>query len=203
MRQTEPENEYTNSSGAVSVGVVVSEAVPVLSESNYFRPIQSEIQNANSSSVLPQEEVACCSLDPSILKWNLENWVHLPREEADKILFQFWMKTSSDKFPFTMNLVLTPHPFTNCALAGFMLLFSEGTSIYKKGVRWITMETAEVGTVKVQLIWWDPVNYSSFSILQNPLLKHKVLGIGELLTFKLFMEIFLTDGIRSHFIAHF
>ena len=134
----------------------------------------TENHSVDSSSVVPQEEVLCGSWDRRILKWNLENWAKLSREEKDNILFQFWVKTSSHKFPKTMNLVLKPHPLTNCALAGFMLLFSEGTSIYKKGVRWITMETGEVDTVKTQLIWWDPSNPSNTS-------KHEVIGMGELL----------------------
>ena len=97
--------------------------------------------------------------------------MRLSKKEKEDILFQFWVKTSSEKFPFTMNLVLTSYPFTTCSVTGFVLLFSEGMKIHKPGVKWVTLQSRCIGMVNVQLSWLDPPSKS----------EHRVLGTGELL----------------------
>ena len=144
-----------------------TDVAPTSTPSTSDSQTEPEIDNANSVGPASPEQIGY--LDPSILKWNLGNWKRLSSEEKEDILFQFWVKTSSDKFPHTMNLILSPHPVTTCALAGFMLLFSEGTSIYKQGVYWTTDEVGR--RVDIKLVWSDPSGTSKRW-------KHQVLGKG-------------------------
>lgn len=137
---------------------ITTELAAVALGSNSSDRTEAAVFNENTLRILSSlspSELAGDVLDPSILTWDVKNWETVSKTEKEEILFQFWIKTSSEKFPFTMNLVLTRYPFGNCVLAAFVLLFSEGIKLKKEGVRWKTLEKKDAGA-KVELTWWDP-----------------------------------------------
>ena len=163
---------------------IAAEPAAVATGSNTSDRMEAAVFNKDTFSFISDHfpsELAGDILDANILTWHPQNWKSLSKAEKDEILFQFWAKTSSETFPFTMNLVLTRYPFAKHALGAFMLLFSEGQKIYKQGVEWKHVD-AEDGAVEVKLTWWDPSE-------KYKLVHHHVVTGGLLKLFMVYVAI--------------